>query len=297
MAKRGFSFIELLLALGILVIVMGLGYGAVIQIVRMQLDQEAATSAQTRMRRVVEILSQDLRSMLYGAVTNTPYTSGNAAISFVVLDGGAGYQVLPPSSGNLADFPSATALSVVSLVANAADTGLGAGNQVLMVNNGGQGVFLPVSDFSNSGSNRWLLSHAGCTNTIAYTPNANLSAPLLYRVRAMGYQYDASRRTLYWKVNNGAAVPVALNITRFEIKYVYRNSGGSEVVNPAGYNDSGSPAQQFSSGGQSYTLRRIGLVLATTERTLGRFIERTYTSQIELPSSNSVPLREVLPCS
>lgn len=291
MSRRGFSFIELLLALAILIAIMGLAYTAVVQIMRMQLDQEAVTSAQTRMRRVVEIMTQDLRSMLYGGLTNNPYTSGTSAISFAVLDGGAGYQVLP--SGSPSSFQSTSSLNVVSFAPDASQAGIEAGNRVLMINGAGRGVFLSVASFINTSGNLWLLTHSGCTNTITYSPGNTL----LYRVQAVGYQYNASSRILSRQVNNAPPSPVAFNITRFEIRYIYRDSAGTETVNPSGYNSTGSPAQQFSSGGQTYTLRRIGLVLATTEPSLGRSIERTYTSQVELPSSNSVPLQEVVPCS
>lgn len=291
MLRRGFSFIELLLALAILIAIMGLAYTAVVQIMRMQLDQEAITSAQTRMRRVVEIMTQDLRSMLYGGLANNPYVSSTSAISFAVLDGGAGYQVLP--SGSPSNFQTASSLSVVSFAPDAARAGIEPGNRVLMINGTGRGVFLSVASFNNSSGNLWLLTHSGCTNTITFSPGNTL----LYRVQAVGYQYNASNRILSRQVNNEPANPVAFNITRFEIRYVYRDGAGAEAINPSGYNSTGSPAQQFSSGGQTYTLHRIGLVLATTEPSLGRSIERTYTSQVELPNSNSVPLQEVVPCS
>lgn len=292
MRNKGFSLIEILMALGMLTIIMAAAYTAITQIIKMQLDQEAITSAQNKLRRSSEFIAQDLRSAVYGSISTQPYTSSQSAISVAILDNTAGFQVLPHDSGNNNSFKNAAEVKMLSLSANAADTGIAIGETVLMINGNGTGVFLPVTNFGQwgPGQSYWRITHAGCGNTIDYTPDT-----LIYAVRQVGYRYDSAQQIIYRRVGAAAEEPVAFNITRFGLNYIYRNSGGGDSSQPAGYAARGYPEVQFSSGGQNYTLQRIGLLMSADQQTLGRRIERTLTGQIELPSSN-LRLKEIVPC-
>ena len=98
--RRGFTLVELLLALAILATLLAVAYGGVIQFMQSRSDLDAAINAQAKLRRIVEVFTQDLRSAVFGGLSATPYPSGNASISFALIEGGAGYPVLPHDSGN-----------------------------------------------------------------------------------------------------------------------------------------------------------------------------------------------------
>ena len=101
--SNGFTLVEALIALAILGLVLGIAFAAISQGLRVQSGQEAATATQARLRRITEVFTQEIRSAVLGAVSNTPYTSGANSISFMLLDGGAGFQVttIDAASNNL----------------------------------------------------------------------------------------------------------------------------------------------------------------------------------------------------
>ncbi len=291
-ARRGFTLTELLIALGILATLMAAAYGAVVQAIRFQSDQEAVTSLQAKLRRVMEVFTQDLRSAVFGGITNHPYPSGAESISFALVDGGAGYPALPHDSGSNNSFKRAAEVKVISLVASTADLGIRRGDTVLMVNANGQAVLLPVTNVNpvGGGPNRWHIVHAGCGNTIDYTPNT-----LVFRVVTLGFRYDPATRTL-WEQRGGVERPLAFNLSHFRIEYVYRAPNGRDVVNPTGYDATGTPAIEFDGPGGTYTLRRLQVRLGAEKPSRGRVIERAYVGQVELASNSTYRVREVLSC-
>src|SRR5690606_17110828 len=100
--SSGLSLIEVLIALFVLGIVAAIATTGVINGLRVQSVNEASTAVQAKLRRITEVFTQELRSAVLGGVTNQPYDSGSASISFLLLDGGAGYQVID-HTGNFQD--------------------------------------------------------------------------------------------------------------------------------------------------------------------------------------------------
>src|SRR5690606_5790547 len=110
----GMTLIETLVALFVSGIVATIATTGVVNVLRVQAVNEAATSAPAKLRRVTEVLTQELRSAVLGGVTNAPYASNNTQISFLLLDGGAGYQVLPHDSGKNSSFVEAANVDISS---------------------------------------------------------------------------------------------------------------------------------------------------------------------------------------
>jgi len=283
--------LELLLATALLGLILAMAYAPLVQSLQIRSDQETAASVQARMRRVLEVFTQDLRSAVFGAITNTPYPSSVTSVSFALIEGGAGYPVLPHDQGGSQSFRTASETKILQMVADQSQVDIQRGDNVLMVNASGQAVLLPVTNVNPVGGepNRWHIVHAGCGNTIDYTPNT-----LLFRVRTLGFKYRADTRTLL--VNDGLEMPLAFEISRFRIDYVYRTGSGNEVINPPGYAASGTPAQVFNYEGRLYTLRRLQLVFASEELSRGKKVERTYTGQVELSNNPTYQVKEVVPC-
>jgi type II secretory pathway pseudopilin PulG len=267
MTKRaGFSVIEMLLAFVIFSIVIALASAAIVQYLHLQSDQEAITSAQARLRRVSELMTQELRGAVLGGVINQPYSSTTQQLSAALLGGGAGYQVAN-LDGSKTEF--------IAVASSTSELGLANNDRVMLVGTNGQAVLRKVGGLHNEGASLWRINHSGCT-----FPLTLADKPLMFQVRTLGYRYDAASKTLYAS-ENGAEQPVAFNINSFRIDYVYSDASGDIKLNPSGF-----PNRGVTVAGTVYNLTRLQLALSTQEMSRGKAIERSYSAQIELADSS-----------
>lgn len=289
----GFTLIEMLIALAILTVILGIAFTAIIQGLQVQGSQEAATSSQARLRRVGEVFTQELRSAVLGAISNEPYTSTDSSVSFTLLDGGAGYQVLPHDSGKNSSFVNANNVQILAPASSKSELGL-EGGQALMVNASGQAIIFTIDTVSErgSGSGEWNLVHPKCANKIDYTLST-----LLFKVKNIGLSYDADTRTVYQREGNGAALPLAFDMSGLGIEYVYEEADGTPHVLNAPLKDGGNPARRSTIGGEAVELVRLQVLMSSDARAVSGDIERTYLSQVELASNPSFQIQSVLPCS
>jgi prepilin-type N-terminal cleavage/methylation domain-containing protein len=293
--RSGFTLLEVLVALVIFGIILGVTYAAITQSLQVQSSQEAATSSQARLRRVTEVFTQELRSAVLGAISNTPFTAGESSVSFTLLDGGAGYQVLPHDSGNNHSFTTANTARIVAPVSSKNDLDL-EGNQALMVNASGQAVIFTVNTVTRHGgpgSVEWNLAHPGCANTIDYTPNT-----LVFKVKTLGLEYDAASRTLFQREGGGARLPVAFDLAALRIQYVYRDQGGTPYTFAAPLRDgAGHPLRKAEHQGREIELARLQLTLESEARALTGPVRRSYLSQVELSANPSFQIQAVTTCN
>jgi prepilin-type N-terminal cleavage/methylation domain-containing protein len=284
--QQGFTLAEVLIAMVIFGILIAIVSGAIVQYMQVQSDQEAVTSAQSKLRRVTELLSQEMRGAVFGSIiatdANPNYNSDEDSISFLLLDGGAGYPVLPLGSGSA--FPSAANLQISSSAADTAALGIADNDELLMLNADGDALLFVATNVSkNSGT--WRIVHSGgCTNTIDYTPGS-----FLFKVRTFAVRHDTATNTLFARERN-LEQTLAWNISQFRIDYVYEGAGRIEI-NPLGY-----PARSVVVGSGTFQLQRLQVVLETTERSRGQNITRTYSSQIEIPNSGQVSIGGLTVC-
>lgn len=285
----GFTLVELLVAMAIFGIVMSIAYSGIVGSLRVQSDQEVITSAQARLRRVVEVVTQDVRSAVFGSVTASPYASGNTSISFMLLSGAAGFPV--ENSGSFAQGTNSV------IAAQQAEASLLANKTVVMVNGNGQGVVYKIGSVSNLGNNRFQLNHGSCRNTIDWVGGVQL-----FEISQLGLRYDADDRTIYQSTGDGAEHPLAFNVDDLRLEYTY-NTGAASAANPTIVRDSpfmsnGVPTRKYVDGsGFAYTLDRIQMVIGSHEMSNRRTIERTYSGYVDLTSNSHFTLMEVLPCS
>jgi len=68
--NRGFTLIETLIALAIFMILIGMVFQTTTRYLQVRAEQDAATTAQAKLRRIVEVFTQDLRSAVLGAITD-----------------------------------------------------------------------------------------------------------------------------------------------------------------------------------------------------------------------------------
>jgi prepilin-type N-terminal cleavage/methylation domain-containing protein len=294
--SSGITLVELLAALAVLGIVLTVAYSAMVSGLRVQTDQEAITTSQAKLRRVVEVITQDLRSAVFGSITNQPFVSNDRQISFALIAGGAGYQVLPHDSGNNHSFRTANNVQIIATVASAAELDL-AGRQAMLVNANRQAVIFNVGNVTQRGgpgSVEWSLVHDNCKNTIDYTPNT-----LLFRIENLGLRHDAATRTLYQRSTAGE-VPLAFDISGFRIDYVYEGPGGiTEVRSSPHLSPGGQPVRRFTRpDGVVLQLVRLQVSISAAAPSQGRVIERSFTGQVELLTGHkSFGIDEVVPCN
>jgi hypothetical protein len=258
---------------------------------------EAVTSSQAKLRRVTEVFTQELRSAVLGGVTNTPYASGANQISFLLLDGGAGYQVLPHDSGNNNSFKNANNVHVSTsgpLATVRADL---ENSQVLMVNANGDAVVLDVTTVTQAGgsnSNKFTLTHPACSNTIDYTQNT-----LIMSVRSLGLSFDPVTGDLNQRTGTtGAAVPLAFDLDGLELEYVYQESDGTPHVLSAPLLEGGVPVKEGLISANPVTLMRVQLTVSSSEVTTGnRPVQRSYTGQVEMSANPSFSIDKVVTCA
>jgi hypothetical protein len=240
----------------------------IITVLKVHRAQEAAVNSQAKLRRVSEVVSQEIRGAVLGGIMNQPYASTATSISFALLDGGAGYPVQSLTS------------SSVDIVSNTAPDL--AGKNVLMINKDGEAIMMGINTVQSLGSSWYRLIHGSCSNALSATTNM-----LLFKVNNVGFSYDHATDVLNYQLD-GQTFAAAFNITDFRLDYVYTQTDGTPVVQPAPLVIGAAPQKKGVIAGNDVELSRLQLVLSTQARTSGsKTLERTYSSQIDLASSAS----------
>lgn len=285
---KGLTLLEVLIALAVFGIVAAIATAGVGNVLRVQAVNEAATSTQAKLRRVTEVFTQELRSAVLGGITNDPYPSSANEISFLLLDGGAGYQVLNDSSFLSRNYVNIAAPGSLTAIRAALE-----GKQILMVNNNGEAVVMKVSSISSlGGGNGFSLAHTGCKNTINYTSNT-----LILAVRSLGLSYNTGDRVLYQRDGGAAAVPLAFDMTGLDLEYVYQEGDGTPHIETTPLTESGQPVRNGLIGSTPVTLARVQVTVSSEEPTgRGNMLERSYTGQVELATNHSFQINKVVPC-
>ena len=207
--SRGFTILELLVSLGLLLVMLGASYGAIERFLEARQTQDAITATQAKLRRVLEVFTQDLRSAVFGAIINEPYRSGESAVSFALLKGSSGFKVVAndPSS-----WPDRYSTKII-----AENPGIKRGDHVLIVNKDQKAVILKVSGVRRVDTRQWRIWHRSCRNTLTYYPNT-----LLFAVDLYGVRHDEADKTLILNVN-GREQLLAFDIQRFRVEYLSSN--------------------------------------------------------------------------
>lgn len=268
--EQGLTLLEMLVAMLVLVIVLGMASAGVIMALQAQRGQEAVTSSQAKLRRVNEAVLQELRGAVLGGVTSDPIASGRNSVSFTVIDGGAGYEVKSVTN---------TQLTFVAATGSAADFSSG---QVLLVNGDGIARVLAVQGTVESALNLFTLNHAACSSL---NPFPVTSDTLMFKVRTIGFRYDDAQQKLFQRVGSGGELPLAFGMNQFDIDYIYQKNDGSYVQRTDPYLDADPQPDRtgLDSEGNLLNLVRLNITLGTSAPTIGgRTVERRYTGQLDL---------------
>lgn len=290
----GLTLIELLISASVFGLILLATTTTIAMTLRLQNLNEATSSAQGQLRRNGEVFTQELRSAVLGAISNYPYPSDNDSVSFALLDGGAGYQVLPHPSGRANRFRNATNVHIIAPVSNKRALDL-VGEQVMMVNANGEAIIFGVERVRAIGTDtyQYKLVHPECGNTIDFTRNT-----LLFNVETLGYDFDAASGNLRVTEGTDAEASYAFGLDDVAFTYIYSLADGSTSGQAAPLTDgAGLPVRSGIISGQAATLVRVQLELATSEATTGnRQVQRTYSAHVELSSNPALFVRKVYPC-
>ena len=263
--RKAFTLIEMLIALTILSLVLMLASQGILTVLRMHRTQEATTLTQTKIRRVSEVISQEVRGAILGGLADSPYPASSTSLSFALINGGAGYPVTAISSG-----------SVQIVAQNLAAADLQAGDSIMVTNKDGDSFIATVN--AVNGSVQHTISFNNCMTGVNYTANS-----LLYKVKSIGYNFDPITKTLNYKIANQAQQPVAFDISNFQISYIYGKPDGTTVALNSPLMVAGVPQKYGQIAGDDVSLLRLKLdMTAEAKDAAEHTISRSYSSQIGL---------------
>jgi hypothetical protein len=256
----------------------------VTQALQYNAKQQATVAAQSKLRRVTEVIGQEVRSSVFGGVAHSPYTSNDKQLSFYLLEQGSGYTV-----ASEALFEGLSSFNI--LTENEPTL-----NEIILVDSYGDpkatpevrpsATIFPVSGIASAGTDTWRINHASCTNGVKH--NRYLQA---FGVHSLGFRLDAASKTLMLS-EDGVESPMAFGITKFEIYYIYTKQSGGTERQPTPFIDDITklPAKIYTTKApapaETYLLSELQITVSTEE--LGREkITRTYTAQIPLLISSN----------
>ena len=272
-SRDAFTIIEMLIALTVLTVVLLLTSSGIVQALRTHQVQESTTSAQSKMRRVTEVLTQELRGAVLGGISDFPEVSDSDTVSFTLLTGTGGH-IVTSSSGWGTD------TTTTLYEPNPATLDALVGGPALVVNGNGEAVV--VSNIGSVSTGTPSVSHPGCAMGIDHTRDTQL-----FGVRALSFDYDPDADTLFLReVANGAefSVPFAFGITRFDVDYEYERTFNRQVLATnrldVPHDIDGWPAAKYESGGETFELNRLRVTIGTESE--DGVAERTYSGFVEM---------------
>ncbi len=273
---RGITLIEVLIATVILSVVLLLTTSGIIQAIRTHDVQDQNTSSQAKMRRVVEVLTQELRGSVLGGISDFPVASSGTAVSFTLLTGTGGHIVTSHAGWGSEEEthffePDPSSLDELRF------------RPALIVN--GTGDALIVSNVESVDASVPSVQHSGCTMAIDWTRDTQM-----FGARALGFQYDANQQTLFLtEVLNGTldTIPFAFGITGFDIDYEYERTVDREVLEIDRRDEpvkvDGWPVAEFVDGTDTFELNRLKLTISTSGE--GGRGAREYVGYVEMSGS------------
>lgn len=288
----GFTLVEMLIAMAILMVILGITYAAIMQGLQVQSSQEAATSTQARLRRVTEVFTQELRSAVLGAISDVPYASGANAVSFTLLDGGAGYQVSNIDAvGNL-----------LTVVIGSEGSNLGSGGeQLMLVDAGGQAVIFRLNGAPTSaggGGFRVYPQGSSCFDGLALKTEGSTQNALLFRVKTIGMRFDEGSQTLFQTEGVSSERALAFDLTGVDIEYVYRETNTDALhIFAEPLRADGRPTRNTAYASQPVELVRLQVGLSSSAHSLLGTVSRNYVGQVELAANPSFQIKAVSSCS
>lgn len=286
--SQGVTLLELLVAMAILGTVLSLSLSTVVSGTRGQRLNEASVATQAKLRRVLEVVSQDIRGSVFGTVSNEPYSNTSSSFSLSLIAGGAGYSVLQQGTSLTVN---AGTLQFVS------DGTPNLGGATLLLNYEGIGAIFTVSNVAKSAGvdNTYQITMRSC-GAINYTDNL-----LLYRISTIGYSYDPASRTIFYRsAGSDTPQPFAYDIDAFNVSYIYVNQTTGAVLErttPHLLNGIPQKIDKDSVPGVILVLKQLKLRISSTQQVGNRPLTRSFQTTVDLGYSQALNVKEIRACS
>lgn len=293
-SQLGISIIELLIAISIFSLVFALSSKAIITGIQGHQLNDDVSSVQGRLQRISEVMNQQLRGTVFGSISSAPFEPNNQQVSFAILDGSGGFQVLPDANN-----PAIARISSLRILANnvnnAATLALDQ-KRAMIVNDDGALISFTVNNVQPNGNNFQLqVNNQACANAIPYSNNT-----LMFRGSLVGFEYNPVDKIIYRQIDQAKSA-LAFNISDFKVSYLYRDNAGGAITkrnSPFIINDANNQSQALNQGlnalGQVVTLVALELEISAEQKTRGGTIRRTHVSQVDLvDSSRSSRIRRI----
>lgn len=291
---HGMTLLEALIALAIFAVVLSLAYGAITGSLRVQNQQEALTTTQAKLRRIIEVISQDLRSAVFGSITDDPYIAGPQQVSFMMLTGGAGYAVMDGTNFS-------SRLQFDALIP--ADSSIAAGQQVALVNTAGLGVVVPVTHVSGISGDGTRTVTTDCRLSIPYE-----SGVLMFQVETTGLRYEPETQNMFFETAGVDEQPFAFDLSDVRFDYVYTFTAPEDddvtgapsqtviVETEPRRGTHGLPVRSFVESGFEFTLTRLQVVAEAVAEVNGRQSTHAFSGQVDLSRAAHFKVEEIVPC-
>lgn len=268
--RLGLTTIEMLIATTITIVGVGLLTVGITNNLRDQTEQGQNSNAKNSLRRIVDNLNTEVQKGSMVAIRN----AGTDRASIVFLEEASRLNVASASN-----FETSSEIHF--------KTGTGrfrAGDEVVMVNTNGDAVLLQVSEDLTATNTGGVLKHAGCPNTIAFTPGTRA-----YKANTFSFglgstvNSDLNAQSLYQQVNGGSWEEMAFDMQKFNLKYGYTANDGSTAENLHSAGATTNAAYLPTSveeNGKEYRLTSLSLQMAQQGGA-----NRTYNATIPLQST------------
>ena len=263
----GITLTELLIALVIFASVFAISSTGIVNALRGQTLHDANVSAQSKLRRINEIVNQEFRGAAMGGISKWPYASDANSLSIIRLTGGAGYSV----STHLT---TSSQLDIIANTPNASDLDL-LNSQVLVLNGQGNAMLMNIKAVTKQSDFKFRLTYATCSNAIVTDANT-----LLFAVETIGYRLDTNTETLYRRRGTASEIPVAFDVSKFNLGYIYESSSGAKQVlsTPLLIDGTTLPAKKKN----GLTLSGINVSLETSEKHANQDVNKSFGNYVNL---------------
>ncbi|GGJ56761.1 prepilin-type N-terminal cleavage/methylation domain-containing protein [Deinococcus roseus] len=260
-SEQGFTLLELLLAMAIMGMLLVSLFNFVQTISKTSTDVQGRINAHDAVRRLAEMVTQELRSTAFGVVASQPYAPNASQISVLSPVATSGNTVAGIGVIDAAGFSTATTVSTYTGTLSAV-----AANSYLVLLSGSSARLLRTTAATSTSTSQ-VFTHTGCQNVLSGA-SATLSL-----VTPVGYRYDSAAKILYEKRGANPETILAWGISNFALSYTYVNT--TTGVETTSTTFSGALVTNAGSPVTTSALRRINLLVGMTENGKTQTISNT----------------------
>ena len=284
MKPRGFTIIELLLAIAAGLIVIGGSLYAF----RAVANTAVSTSQAARVTSKLELALNRIKADLEGQPTAVVLPESNNTHAVAAYFTGPGVQAEPDPN-----FATATSVTVTTT----SGSPVAPGDPAILINSAGQVLVIPaVENVTAVDADSVRIDHGACPNGMVYTPSTMLYPAQLVYIAAGSDVPGGQPDAIYRKLGGGPWEAIAYGLSNFNISYLYHDAVGNIVHDPEyGAYTVGAPAPVTAPAASPERTYRLYALDLFAEASSGS-VAREYNAQVRLNQNTGTALRTVTVC-